>query len=155
MTGRDWTLECLPIASPLVGLSWRRGGPMLGRRRFLRGSPALVAPGLLAGCGVLPPRAPPPARVARLGFLGPAVPQLSYEALRRGLSDLGYAEGRNLTIEYRCAEGRQTRLPELAAELVRQPADLGHDSRVPRCCTETSARVQGREGIGRMVAPGW
>jgi ABC-type uncharacterized transport system substrate-binding protein len=43
------------------------------------------------------------------------------ENLRRGLSDAGFVEGRNLVIEYRWAEGRYARLPELAAELVRHP----------------------------------
>jgi putative ABC transport system substrate-binding protein len=54
-----------------------------------------------------------------VGYLsiGAAVPP---DAFRRGLAELGYVEGRNLTIEPRGAEGQYDRLPELAADLVRR-----------------------------------
>jgi putative ABC transport system substrate-binding protein len=45
------------------------------------------------------------------------------EAFRQGLRDLGYIEGQNLIIEYRYAEGKVDRLPDLAAELVRLKVD--------------------------------
>jgi len=67
------------------------------------------------------------ATVPRIGFLGAAsasgyAPQL--EAFRQGLRDLGYVEGKTIVIEYRWAEGKYARLPELAAELVRRKVDV-------------------------------
>jgi putative tryptophan/tyrosine transport system substrate-binding protein len=67
------------------------------------------------------------AKARRIGFLGSASPgAYSYlvDALRQGLVDLGYVEGKNLTIEYRWAESKYERLPGLAAELVRLNVDL-------------------------------
>src|SRR5882724_9880256 len=46
------------------------------------------------------------------------------EAFRRGLGENGYAEGRNLTIEYRRADGRYDLLPAMAAELARHPVKV-------------------------------
>ena len=62
-----------------------------------------------------------------IGFFSPcsagACPYM-LDGLRRGLAETGYVEGRNVTIEYRWAEGRYDRLPELAAELVRRRVDV-------------------------------
>jgi ABC-type uncharacterized transport system substrate-binding protein len=62
------------------------------------------------------------ANIPRIGVLysglsGTAAPQL--DGLKQGLRELGYAEGKNISIEYRYAEGKLDRLPDLAAELVR------------------------------------
>jgi putative ABC transport system substrate-binding protein len=46
------------------------------------------------------------------------------EAFRQGLRALGYVEGQNIAIEYRCADGQFERLPDLVAELVRLPVDV-------------------------------
>ena len=66
-------------------------------------------------------------RIHRIGFLRPssAAGVTSYlEALRTGLRELGYVEGKNLVIEFRWAESKYDRLPELAAELVRLNVEL-------------------------------
>jgi putative tryptophan/tyrosine transport system substrate-binding protein len=59
-----------------------------------------------------------------IGYLGTATLPLTEAALRQGLSETGYVEGQNLTIEYRWAEGRLDRLPALAADLVGRKVDV-------------------------------
>ena len=66
-------------------------------------------------------------KVWRVGFLGSESASgfaSRVEALRAGLRDLGYEEGKNLVIEFRWADGKNDRLPELAAELVRLNVDV-------------------------------
>jgi len=68
-----------------------------------------------------------PARVRRIGLLSPFSPSntvLSHQAFRQGLRDLGWVEGKNISIEYRYAEGRRGSLPDLAADLVRLKVDV-------------------------------
>ena len=68
-----------------------------------------------------------PRKVPRIGYLGNSSPALErdrVEALRQGLRDLGYAEGQNILIEFRWAEGKYERLPEFAAELFRLKVDV-------------------------------
>src|SRR6516164_4872642 len=58
-----------------------------------------------------------------IGFLGSTSAQVTVkdlEAFRKGLSETGYVEGRNVAIEFRWAGGREDRMPELAADLVRR-----------------------------------
>ena len=52
------------------------------------------------------------------------VARSSWSAFRQELSKLGWIEGKNITIEYRFAEQKHERLPELAADLVRLKVDL-------------------------------
>src|ERR1700753_2987303 len=57
-----------------------------------------------------------------IGFLSsrsPAESEVVVGAFRKGLAEAGYVAGQNVAIEYRWAEGRYDRLPQLAAELVR------------------------------------
>jgi putative ABC transport system substrate-binding protein len=68
-----------------------------------------------------------PAKVFRIGILDPSNASGTaglVEGLRQELSKLGWIEGKNITIEYRFAEQKSERLPELAAELVRLKIDL-------------------------------
>jgi ABC-type uncharacterized transport system substrate-binding protein len=90
-------------------------------------------------------------RVYRLGFLG----QTSSEdlarqiaALRQGLQDRGYEEGRNLAIEYRWAEGKLDRLPGLATEL----AGLGVDIIVTHGSAGSRAAKQATRTIPVVIA---
>ena len=66
-------------------------------------------------------------KVARIGYLlttDPATDSARIEGIRLALRELGYIEGQNIAIEYRFAEGRPEREPELAAELVRLKIDI-------------------------------
>jgi putative ABC transport system substrate-binding protein len=64
-------------------------------------------------------------KIPLVGVLRPTSPTDPLnEAFQQGLRDLGYVEGQNIRLEYRFAEGRFERLPELAAELVRLPVDV-------------------------------
>ena len=64
-------------------------------------------------------------RVPRIGVvLAGSAPNPYADALRRGLADLGWVEGRNILIDYRYAEGRSERYPAFFAELIRQKVDL-------------------------------
>jgi putative tryptophan/tyrosine transport system substrate-binding protein len=66
-------------------------------------------------------------KVFRIGYLGGVSPSSNparIDAFRQGLHDLGYAEGKNIIIEWRHHEGKVDRLPALAAELVRLKVDI-------------------------------
>ena len=66
-------------------------------------------------------------KIPRIGFLDTSTASGSavlVEAFRQELSKLGWIEGKNITIEYRFAEQKTERLPELAADLVRLKVDL-------------------------------
>ena len=85
---------------------------------------------ILATCllvTALPAEAQQPGKVPRMGFLSPFSPSATaiwLQAFRQGLHDLGWVEGKNISVEYRYAEGRNDRLPDLAADLVRLKVDI-------------------------------
>ena len=88
-------------------------------------SSILVAVVLLAVAVIA--EAQQPKKVPRIGYLSsldPATESARAEAIRLALRELGYIEGQNIAIEYRYAEGKLDRFPELAAELVRLKVDI-------------------------------
>jgi len=107
----------LVLASKMVVWSF---GPTMRRREFIR---------LIGGAAITWPlatQAQQPEKIAKIGYLdlGPASARADrVEALRKGLRDLGYVEGKNIAIEFRWAE-RAEQLPELAADLVRIKVDV-------------------------------
>jgi putative tryptophan/tyrosine transport system substrate-binding protein len=93
----------------------------MNRRTFLCG---LTLGTLTAPLAV---EAQQPARLPRVGYLTfgtQASTEEDVEALRQGLREHGYVEGKTIAIEYRFADGREERLPVLAAELVGLKVDL-------------------------------
>jgi len=73
-------------------------------------------------------------KVPRIGILEPATSasiSARIEAFQQGLRELGYVEGKNITIEYRYADGKSERIPDLAAELVNLKVDLIMTSQTP------------------------
>src|SRR5947207_4658930 len=96
----------------------------VNRRQLLQGSLALAGLGLLPGCQSLPFQAQP-ARVPRIGSIWPGTADSPLvEAFRQGLQELGYVEGRNISVEWRFAEGQADRFVPLAAELAGLPLDM-------------------------------
>jgi putative tryptophan/tyrosine transport system substrate-binding protein len=87
--------------------------------------PSILVAVVLLALGVIA-QAQQPKKVPRIGILSPLSSSADdlLDAFRQGLRELGYVEGRNIVIEYRSAEGRNDRLPELAAELVRLKVDV-------------------------------
>jgi putative ABC transport system substrate-binding protein len=75
----------------------------------------------------LPAEAQEPKKVPRIGYLSSgdkASESTRSEAIRLALREIGYIEGQNIAFEYRYAEGKRDRYPELAAELVRLKVDI-------------------------------
>ena len=107
-------------------------------------------------------------KVYRIGILE-AIPAArnaaNLDALRKGLRDLGYVEGRNLVIEDRSADGRAERFPDLAADLVQLKVDLivtrgTPATRAAKNATDTIPVVMATMGNpqsnrGELRAPGW
>jgi|SRR5712692_10350646 len=93
---------------------------MISRRAFIGG----LAGGLLAA--PLAVEAQPAAKMPRVGLLGLGSAESSplFEALRQGLRERGWVEGQNIAFEDRTTAGHYSRLPDVAAELVRLKVDV-------------------------------
>jgi len=77
-----------------------------------------------------------------IGYLSVTAPEASQPfiaALRKGLSETGYVEGRNVAIEYRWAHNEHDRLPELAADLVRRQVAVIATSSTPAALAAKAA----------------
>lgn len=91
-----------------------------------------------------------PAKVHRIGYLATAAgPSPFFEALKLGLRELGYVEGKNLSVDFRSTEDRN-RVAEFANELVKSKVDVivaqGPAARVARSTTTTVPVVFGFSG---------
>jgi putative ABC transport system substrate-binding protein len=103
----------------MVGVVLGSGRKLMKRREFIR---------LLGWAAVVRPLAAraQQSKVARIGvlYIGLADAASFKNELRDGLRELGYVEGQNIAFEFRSAEGKLDRLPELASELVRLKVDV-------------------------------
>ena len=103
-----------------------------------------------------------PTKVPRIGYLGGATGtnQGRIEALRQGLRELGYVEGKNIVIEWRYADGNLDRERANAVELVRLKADVivTVGSNATRAAKEATATIpivmtQDPDPIGNVLSP--
>jgi putative ABC transport system substrate-binding protein len=90
---------------------------VIDRRTFI----STLAGGILASPFTTFAQQPP--KLPRVGILGNE-DGLTWEGFRRGLRELGYVDGRNVTMAWRWSEGRTDRLPALALELVQLKVDI-------------------------------
>src|SRR5262249_3509261 len=93
-------------------------------RRSALGLLVTFALGLLVVSLPAAAKQPKEVRIGSLSASAPSVTQEAIDAFRARLRDLGYVEGQTLLIEYRYAEGKYERLPQLAEDLVRLKVDV-------------------------------
>ena len=133
-----------------------RNGTKLLKKNVIR----LGLGALLFALG-LPAEAQQPAKIPRIGYLSAldaSTDSPRAEGIRLALRERGYIEGQNIAFEYRYAEGKLDRLPELAAELVRLKVDIivvaGGDTRVraAKNATKTVPIVMSGGGVDPVGA---
>jgi putative tryptophan/tyrosine transport system substrate-binding protein len=80
---------------------------------------------LVGARGIIADAQQPPTKIPRIGYLMTrSLDPVRTEALRQGLRELGYVEGKTIVIEWRSAEGKLDHVPALVAELVRLNVDV-------------------------------
>ena len=113
------------------------------QNRKLGGLVAIAFAFVLVGPGA---QAQQPAKIPRIGFLISARSSTAsrrIQAFHQGLRELGHVEGKNIIIEYRYAEGKIERLPDLADELVRLKVDI--------IVTDTSRAIQVAQNATKTI----
>jgi putative tryptophan/tyrosine transport system substrate-binding protein len=110
---------------------------MMDRRTLLRGLVlGVIGAPLIAGAQTA-------RKIPRVGVLFGSPAASWIEALRQGLREPGYVEGQTVAIEWRSADGRYERLPDLAGELVRLPVDVlvAHPTIAVRAAKEATTTI--------------
>jgi putative ABC transport system substrate-binding protein len=127
---------------------------LYSRREFITLLGGTAVTSLASPFGAPAQQAQQASKVARIGLLSPFSPSaaaLWHEAFRQGLRDLGWVEGKNLSVEYRYAEERADRLPDLVTDLVRLNVDvivasISTDALVAKQATKTIPIVMASAG---------
>lgn len=99
-----------------------------------------------------------PGKIPRIGMLLTSSPEFPtaravLDTFRQGLRDLGYVEGKNIVIEYRWAQGRVERLPDLAAELARLKVDVIFAANTPAALAAKQVTTTIPIVVGVMADP--
>jgi putative tryptophan/tyrosine transport system substrate-binding protein len=108
-------------------------------------------------------RAQQPVKIRRIGVLAirprstPSEPEVFQDSFLRGMRDLGYLEGKNLTIDWRFADGRYERTPALAAELVRLNPEVivTHSTPAAKALQAATNTIPIVIGVGDPVGSGF
>ena len=119
----------------------KRASLPLHRRAFIAGLGSAATWPLMA-------QAERAAKIARIGIIDDAP---IWDHFRRGLRDLGYLEGRDITFEYRTAGGQPDRLAAAASELANLPVDIiaVSGSAATRAAREATATISYRDDCNR------
>jgi putative tryptophan/tyrosine transport system substrate-binding protein len=110
---------------------------------------------ILLAVGVIA-EAQQPKKVPRIGFLSSGASAPAFQTFQQGLRELGYVEGQNVLIEYRSAEGKFDRYPELAAELVSLRVDVivATGTQAALAAKQTTATIPIVASAGDLVGTG-